>query len=123
MPKSQFEKLIDAGVQFTEVSRKQAESVVNSLVKSGEVRRQDAEQLVQSLVDRGRETSEMIANSVRRELSKQIQALSAQFSELESNVDALTDQMRSLIGQAERAASPTKKTTAAKKTTAKKSPA
>ena len=68
MPKSQIQKFIEAGMQFTEVSRKQAEAFVQSLVKSGEVRRKDAEQLVQTLVDRGRETTESVAAAVQAEI-------------------------------------------------------
>ena len=38
MAKSPFQQFVETGVQFTEVSRKQAESFVRSLVKTGEVR-------------------------------------------------------------------------------------
>ncbi|MGB7880002.1 MAG: hypothetical protein WBL31_14665, partial [Ilumatobacteraceae bacterium] len=61
MEKNTLQRLVDAGVEFTDISRKQAESIVQSMVKAGEVRRSDAEKAVQTLLDRGRETSERLS--------------------------------------------------------------
>ena len=37
--KNPIQKLLESGIQFTEMSRQQAESAVKGLVKAGEVRR------------------------------------------------------------------------------------
>ena len=93
MAKSQLQKLIEAGMQFSEVSRKQTESLVKSLVKDGDVRRKDAEKLVQSLIERGRETSEAVAKAVEREVERQREILGARIESLEAEVDSLADQL------------------------------
>ncbi len=49
MPTNVLQNLIDSGLQFTEVQRKQAEKVVRDLVKSGEVGRAEAAKTVESL--------------------------------------------------------------------------
>ena len=78
MAKTTLQRLVDAGVEFRNISRKQAESIVQSMVKAGEVGRDDAEKAVQTLLDRGRETSE----NMQREFSKQMTWLSERFDEL-----------------------------------------
>ena len=54
MAKTTVQRLVDAGVEFSDISRKQAESIVKSLGKVGEVRRADTEKAVQTLLERGR---------------------------------------------------------------------
>ena len=93
MAKSPIQKFLDAGVQFTDLSRKQAEGLVRSLVKSGDVRRKDAEQMVQTLVDRGRDTTERIASMVQQEVARQFAAFSEQFDELEDKIEAIADHL------------------------------
>ena len=63
MAKNTLQRLLDEGVQFTEMSRKQAESTVKKLVKAGEVRRSEAEATVQSLLERGKETADAASPS------------------------------------------------------------
>ena len=87
MAVSPIKKFLDAGLQFTEMSRQQAESLVKSLVKAGEVRRKEADELVQTLIERSRETSEHISALVQQEVSKQMAALASQFEEIEARVE------------------------------------
>ncbi|HUF83613.1 MAG TPA: hypothetical protein VMQ81_03370 [Acidimicrobiia bacterium] len=115
MAKSTFQKFLEAGAQFTDMSKRQAESLVKNLVKEGEVRRKDAEQTVQTLLDRGKATAEHVAALVQKEVAKQVGAFSERFDEVEDRVEALAARLH----QAPRAA---KKSTA-KKSTAKKSTA
>ena len=61
MPKNPIQTLIDSGLQFTDMQRKEAEKLVKQLVRTGEVRRADAEKSVQSLIEQGKETSAQIA--------------------------------------------------------------
>ena len=136
MADTPLKRLLDAGVQFSDMSRQQAESLVRNLVKEGEVRRKDAEDLVQSLIERGKETSEHIAATVQKEMSKQMAALTSQFEELERRIEALSQQLRGTTPASAKKATakkapakkaPAKKATAkkatAKKATAKKSTA
>ena len=123
MESSSIQKFLDAGVQFTDMTRKQAESLVKSLVQNGELRRKDAEKTVQDLVERGRDTSEKLNARIEAEVNKQVKAARARFDDLEGRVESLAEQVRSMApsdGAAEK--SPAKKSPA-KKSTAKKSPA
>jgi polyhydroxyalkanoate synthesis regulator phasin len=137
MAKSNVQKLLEAGVQFTEMSRQQAETFVRALVKSGEVRRKDAEDTIQSLVERSRETTDRVATLVQQEVSKQVTTIAEQYEDLENRIEALTGQLARLAGtndaiensaparQADNDAAakeqaPAKKKAAAKKTAAKK---
>ena len=88
MATSTIQRLLDAGVQFGEMSRRQAESVVRQLVKAGEVQRRDAEKLIGDLVDRGRTGSEKLADLIQREVSKQVGWMSDRFDELEDRIVA-----------------------------------
>jgi len=114
MAKSPVQQFIDAGMHFTELSRKQAESLVKSLVQSGEVRRKDAEQTVQQLVARGKETTDKINAMVEAEVSKQIAAARVRFEELEARVESLAGQLRSGASSTPAKQAPAKKTAAAK---------
>ncbi len=52
-----IQQYLDAGIQFTQMTRERAEAIVKDLVKAGEVRRKQAASLVDDLVDRRGPTS------------------------------------------------------------------
>ena len=66
-----IKRLMDAGMQFTEMSQDQAERLVREFVKQGQTRRKDAEALVAELVERGRSSTEHFAAAVQAEVAKQ----------------------------------------------------
>jgi polyhydroxyalkanoate synthesis regulator phasin len=122
MANSTIEKLIDAGIQFTEMSRKQADAFVSKLVKAGDVQRQEAERVTQSLIERGRETSERLASMVHDEVAREMAWLNERYDELEQQFEALAERVgESVPGLA--AKKSTAKKSAAKKSAAKKRPA
>ena len=130
MANSNIEKLIDAGMQFTEMSKKQAEAFVSKLVKTGDVQRQEAERISQALVERGRETSDRIRTLVQAEVSREVAWLNERYEELEEQFEALADRVGEVVpgvagnnGKKRPAKKSTAKKTAAKKSTAKKSAA
>ena len=96
MANSTIEKLIDAGIQFTEMSKKQADAFVSKLVKAGDVQRQEAERVAQALIDRGRETSERISSMVQAEVSREVGWLNDRYDELEQQFEALAIGCRGL---------------------------
>ena len=111
------QNLIDSGLQFTEVQRKQAEKVVRDLVKNGEIRRAEAAKTVESLIERGRETSAQIAAVVKAEFGKQL-------SKLASRVDDLEDQLESIVSRFSGGGSPARAPSASvSRAPAKKAPA
>ena len=94
MAKNTLMQLLESGVQFTQMSRKQAEATVKGLVKAGEVRRSEAEATVQEMLERGRATATQVAEAVQAEVAKQLGWLA-------SRVDDLEDQLESFVSRGE----------------------
>jgi polyhydroxyalkanoate synthesis regulator phasin len=126
-----YQRYLDAGIAFTQMTRSRAEELVQELVKSGEVQRKEAQAKVEELVDRSRKSSESLLSVVRNEVGNQLHSLGI------SNIEDLAKQVGALLNRSPKAASgpvkasatksPTKKApakkAAAKKSAAKKSPA
>ena len=94
MAKPTIKSYVEAGAQFTEMSRQQAEAVVKRLVKSGDVRRRDTERMVQTMLIRGRETTDRISAIVQTEVAKQLKALSERFEDVEGRLESLATSIR-----------------------------
>jgi len=107
-----FQRYIDAGVEFTNMTRKKAEELVSELVKNGDIQTDDARARVDELLERGRQGTEAIVSAVRSEVSRQLGAVGI------TSLEDLANQVAALLG---RPGTPAKKT-AAKKTAAKKAP-
>ncbi len=115
-----FQRYIDAGVAFTNITRSKAEELVQELVQSGEFRSDDARAKVEELIERSRKGREALVIQVRREVSHQLEGMGI------TNVEDLAKQVSSLLArtaEAGRAASTGMKKTAAKKSPAKKAAA
>ena len=129
MANSTLQRLLDAGVQFGEMSKKQAESVARQLVKAGEIQKRDTERLVNDLVERGRETSDRLSDAIQREVSKQVSWLSERFDDLEDRFEDLASSLAERVGNSEKSATDAapapaeKKAPVKKKAPAKKTPA
>ena len=123
MATTMIQRLLDAGVEFTNLSKKQAEAIVTSLVNSGEVQRRDTEAAVQSLLERTRETSSRVGESVQREIAKQLEWLSERFDEFEDRFEEFAEQFAARTGISNPFASTAAPAAAAKKAPAKKAPA
>ncbi|HEV3280353.1 MAG TPA: histone H1-like repetitive region-containing protein [Acidimicrobiales bacterium] len=116
--KDSFQKYLDAGVAFTNLTRARAEELVSDLVQSGEFRG-DARAKVDELIERSRKSQEAMFAQVRQEVDRQLEHLGI------TNLEDLAKQVASVIGrtaEAGRAAAGGRGPTA-KKATAKKSPA
>ena len=122
MANSTLQKLLDAGVHYSDLTKKQADALAKSLSKSGDMRRKDAEQLVASLVERGRQTTERVAALVQSEVASQVADLRLRFEELESKLEAMTFSVPHRQSAAPADPAPGKQTPA-KKAAAKKAPA
>jgi len=84
-----LKKMLDAGMQFTEMSQKQAEKLVKEFVKAGQARKKDSDELVRQIVDRGRTLSEQVVASVQAEAAKQMSKFAGRLDEIEVRVEAL----------------------------------
>jgi polyhydroxyalkanoate synthesis regulator phasin len=122
--KDAFQKYLDAGVAFTNLTRARAEELVHELVKSGEFQSGDAKAKVEELIERSRKGREAMVAQVRHEVSRQFEGIGV------TSLEDLAQQVASIIGRtadAGRAASSGSKAAptqpvAKKKAAAKKAP-
>lgn len=94
MPQSDsWKRYLDAGVEFTNMTRARAESIVKELVKAGEVQREQRQQRIEELLDRSRKNTEDLMNAVRKELDQRLSSLGvatkADLAKLEAKIDKL----------------------------------
>jgi len=127
--KDAFQKYLDAGIAFTNMTRARAEELVAELVKNGEFQGKDARAKVDELLEKSRKSREALMGQVRHEVTRQLETIGI------TSVDDLAKQVADLLGRtaaagraatAKKAAAPKKsaaKQSPAKKTAAKKSPA
>ncbi len=114
MPQSDlWKRYLDAGMEFSQMTRARAESIVKELIRAGEVQREQRQQRIEELVDRSRKSTEELVSAVRKELSQQLSSLGvvtkADLAKLEAKIDAVAKR----VGGAAKAA-PAKKTAAKK---------
>ena len=114
-----LQRYIDAGIAFTQMTRKKAEELVTELVQSGDLQRGDAKARVDELLERSRQGTEVIVTTVRTEVTRQLGAVGI------ANLEDLAQQVAALLGRSgsDAATKTTAKKTTAKKTTAKKTTA
>jgi polyhydroxyalkanoate synthesis regulator phasin len=127
--KDPFQKYLDAGIAFTNMTRAKAEELVQELVRSGEFQGSDARAWVDDLLERSRKGREALLVQVRHEVSRQLESVGI------TSLEDVAKQVAALLGrsaEAGRAATTGKKAkgkksggkkAGAKKTAAKKSPA
>ena len=117
--KDSFQKYLDAGIAFTNLTRAKAEELVAELVQNGEFQSGDARARVDELLERSRKGREAFTDQVRKEVAHQLESVGI------TSLEHLAQQVASLIArtaEAGRAATSGAKA-AAKKAPAKKAPA
>jgi polyhydroxyalkanoate synthesis regulator phasin len=82
-----LKRLLDTGMQYTEMSQKNAEKLVSDFVRAGQVRRKDAEKTVKQLVERGRTTTEHVVGLIQSEVSKQLGKFAQRLDDVEARVE------------------------------------
>src|ERR1017187_381091 len=70
--KKPLERYMDAGKEFTEMSRKRVQKVARELVRESEAGLEHAEDWADEFVQRGRRSAEQFADLVRKEIREQI---------------------------------------------------
>ncbi len=108
-----FQRYLDAGIAFTNLTRKKAEELVSELVKNGDIHTDEAKARVDELLERGRHSTELLVSAVRTEVTRQLGAVGI------TNLEDLATQVATLLGRTGTAA----KKAPAKKAPAKKAPA
>src|SRR5687768_5066764 len=76
MPQNDLlKRYLEAGAQFTQMTRDRAEAIVKELVKAGELQREQAQERVEELVDRSRKNTEQLVDLIRHEIADQLGSL------------------------------------------------
>ncbi|MBA3655365.1 MAG: phasin family protein [Actinobacteria bacterium] len=125
MPQSDlWKRYLDAGMEFSHITRSRAESIVKDLIKAGEVQREQRQQRIEELLDRSRKNTEDLMGAVRKELSQQLSSLGvvtkADFAKLEAKLDALAKKSAAVPTKSASAAPAPAKPKAQKAAAAKK---
>jgi polyhydroxyalkanoate synthesis regulator phasin len=109
-----FQRYLDVGIAFTNLTRAKAEELVAELVKNGEFQSHDARARVDELLERSRAGREVVTAVVRSEVTRQLESVGI------TSLEDVAQQVASLIGRAAEAGKAASGTTAAKKSPAKK---
>lgn len=124
MPQNElFKRYLDAGMQFSQMTRERAEAIVRDLVKAGEVQAEQTQTLVTEVLERSRKNTERLMEQVQSEVRKQLSVAEFVTKDVVARLQSQIDELRSqLPGQAGRRApaGAKKKTGPAKKAAAKK---
>jgi polyhydroxyalkanoate synthesis regulator phasin len=117
--KDPFQKYLEAGIAFTNVTRARAEELVQELVQSGEFQRGDAKARVDDLIERSRKAREAFLAQVRHEVARQLESVGI------TSIEDLAKQVASLLNRTAEAgkAAATGKKGPVRKAKAKKAPA
>jgi polyhydroxyalkanoate synthesis regulator phasin len=110
--KDAFQKYLEAGIAFTNMTRAKAEELVSELVQSGEFQGRDAKAKVDELIERSKKSREVLVTQVRHEVVRQLDHIGI------TSVEDLANQVADLLGRTADAG----RAAAAKKTGAKKAP-
>jgi len=88
-----LKRYLDAGMAFTQLTRKRAEQVVKDLVAAGDLQRSQAKEAIDELVERSRKNTDNLAEQVRKEVDSQLAnmglARKADVERLEAEVQKL----------------------------------
>src|SRR5262245_7420087 len=115
-------RLLDAGIEFSDMSQDRAQKLVKQLVKDGRARRKDSEDLVQRLIDRGRDSTEHLVGAIQSEITRQLGRFAKRLDNVESQVEEIAQKLGIATKPVKKA--PAKKAPASKATgAAKKAPA
>jgi polyhydroxyalkanoate synthesis regulator phasin len=70
-----WQRVLEAGMQFTEMRRSQARAVANDLAAQGHLAREQVATAVDDILDISRRRTEDLRNIVRKEVQRQLSAL------------------------------------------------
>lgn len=107
-----WNRYLEAGMEFSKMTRARAEGIVKDLIKAGEVQREQRQQRIEELLDRSRKNTEELVGAVRKELDRQLSTLRVA---TKADIDKLEKKINALSKSPSTAKVPAKKATAAKK--------
>jgi polyhydroxyalkanoate synthesis regulator phasin len=114
--KDMFQRYLDAGIAFSNLTRARAEELVEDLIQGGELQGADAKARVEELLERSRRGRAAFVDQVRREVNHQLETLG--MTSLEDLAHQVADMLNRTAETGRRA---TKKKAGKKKGSGKKS--
>jgi polyhydroxyalkanoate synthesis regulator phasin len=117
MPQNElFKRYLEAGMQFSQMTRERAEAIVRDLVKAGEVQAEQTQTMVAEVLERSRKNTERFVEQVQAEVRKQLSVAEFVTKDVVTRMQSQIDDLRSqLPGPAGRRGKKVKKAKAAKK--------
>src|SRR4051794_41469200 len=114
MPQNElFKRYLEAGMQFSQMTRDRAEAIVRDLVKAGEVQAEQTQTMVAEVLERSRKNTERFVEQVQSEVRKQLSV--AEFvtkdtvARLQSQIDELRKQLPGSAGRGKKMKAAAKK--------------
>src|SRR5882762_5138463 len=116
MPQNELlKRYLEAGMQFSQMTRERAEAIVRDLVKGGEVQAEQTQTMVTEVLERSRKNTERFVDQVQAEVRKQLSVAEYVTKDVVNRLQSQIDELRSqLPGPAGRAGKKAKKARAAK---------
>jgi polyhydroxyalkanoate synthesis regulator phasin len=116
-----LKRSLEAGLNFTHITRERAKELVQELVKEGKLSSEQASKAAEELINWSKKTTESIRNMVSTELKKQIDALGlVRRTEIQKILEKLPITKSSKTVTRNKASSTTKSAKSAPKKSAKK---
>jgi polyhydroxyalkanoate synthesis regulator phasin len=114
---SDWKRVMETGMQFTELRRSQARAIVSDLVSQGHLARDQMSSAVDDVVEMSRRRSESLGKLVQSEVQRQLGALGLA---TKADLAALERRVTRATRDGAKKSAPAKKTSTSKKATASK---
>ena len=112
-----LKRYLEAGMAFTQLTRKRAEQLVKDLVAAGDLQRNQAKEAIDELVERSRKNTDVLAEQVRKEVDSQLSNMGLA---RKADVERLEAELERLKGSGAKKSAEPAKAAPAKKAPAKK---
>src|SRR3954466_13153168 len=95
MPQNElFKRYLEAGMQFSQMTRERAEAIVRDLVKAGEVQAEQTQTMVAEVLERSRKNTERFVEQVQGEVRKQLSVAEFVTKDTVARLQAQIDELR-----------------------------
>ena len=92
-----WRRYLDAGLQFTQMTRERAEAIVRDLVEQGQVQAEQTQSAIEELVDRSRNNTERLLDTVRSEVRSQLMTAEVVTKDVATRMQTQIDELRAQL--------------------------
>src|SRR3954453_2883641 len=98
MPQNElFKRYLEAGMQFSQMTRDRAEAIVRDLVKAGEVQAEQTQTMVTEVLERSRKNTEKFVEQVQAEVRKQLSVAEFVTKDVVARLQSQIDELRAQL--------------------------